>query len=180
LLLAPAQDAVQYEIRYFNASFRTDITKYQGTPTPEIDKSWDDLYQNGINQIPASEANKLVDKTVPIPGDEKNYIVTLEVFHQLHCLNLLRKSLYPDYYPTTLVNHLDHCVDILRQALTCTVDINPLPWYWYEPRQATETKLDGAHKCVDFGKIQDWAYEHRLQTKFNDSVNLQLGHHHHA
>jgi len=41
---------------------------------------------DGVNQIPASEANKLVDKTVPIPNDEDNYIVTLEVFHQLHCL----------------------------------------------------------------------------------------------
>ncbi|KAJ4470470.1 hypothetical protein J3R30DRAFT_3711809 [Lentinula aciculospora] len=176
LFPAPAQDAVQYEVRRFNASFRTDITKYQGTPTEEIDKNWEDLYRYGVNQIPASEANKLVDKTVPIPGDEDNYIVTLEVFHQLHCLNLLRKSLYPDHYPTSLVNHLDHCIDILRQALTCTVDINPLSWYWYEPRKATETKLDGAHKCIDFEKIQEWAYEHRLQTVFDDSVNIQLGH----
>ncbi|KAJ3714546.1 hypothetical protein DFJ43DRAFT_1103872 [Lentinula guzmanii] len=198
LLYSPAQDAVRYEVRYFNASLRTDITNYQGTPTEDIDKNWEDLYRckiiqnvpincaksfpifpDGIVQIPASEANKLVDKTLPIPGDDGNYIVTLEVFHQLHCLNLLRKSLYPDYYSTTLIDHLDHCVDILRQALTCTIDINPLSWHWYEPRQATETKLNGAHKCVDFGKIQDWAYEHKLQTPFDESVNLQLGHDHH-
>ncbi|KAJ3985985.1 hypothetical protein F5890DRAFT_1069353 [Lentinula detonsa] len=176
LLYSPAQDAVRYEVRYFNASLRTDITEYQGTPTEDIDKNWEDLYRYSIAQIPASEANKLIDKTLPIPGDDENYIVTLEVFHQLHCLNLLRKSLYPDYYSTTLVDHLDHCVDILRQALTCTVDINPLSWHWYEPRQATETKLNGAHKCVDFGKIQDWAYEHKLQTPFDESVNVQLGH----
>ncbi|KAJ3819934.1 hypothetical protein F5880DRAFT_1488868, partial [Lentinula raphanica] len=179
-LPAPAQDAVQYEIRYFNGSFGSDITNYQGTPTPEIDKNWEDLYMYGVTQIPASEANKLFDKTVPIPGDESNYIVTLEVFHQLHCLNLLRKSLYPDYYSTTPVIHLDHCVDILCQALMCTVDINPLTWYWYGPRQRTETKFNGAHNCIDFGKIQDWAYEHRLQTEFDNSVNSQMGHHHHG
>ncbi|KAH8632062.1 hypothetical protein IG631_13745 [Alternaria alternata] len=30
---------------------------------------------------------------------ETGYRVGLEVFHQLHCLNLLRMSTYPDYYP---------------------------------------------------------------------------------
>lgn len=30
---------------------------------------------------------------------ETGYRVGVEVFHQLHCLNLLRMSTYPDYYP---------------------------------------------------------------------------------
>jgi hypothetical protein len=30
---------------------------------------------------------------------ETGYRVGLEVFHQLHCLNLLRMSTYPEYYP---------------------------------------------------------------------------------
>jgi hypothetical protein len=29
---------------------------------------------------------------------ETGYRVGLEVFHQLHCLNLLRMATYPDYY----------------------------------------------------------------------------------
>jgi len=29
----------------------------------------------------------------------KNYIIELEVFHQLHCLNDIRKAFYPERYP---------------------------------------------------------------------------------
>ena len=35
--------------------------------------------------------------TNPITG-ETGYRVGIEVFHQLHCLNLLRMSTYPDHY----------------------------------------------------------------------------------
>lgn len=36
--------------------------------------------------------------TLPIPGEDDGYIVGLEVYHQLHCLDFLRRALYPDYY----------------------------------------------------------------------------------
>lgn len=36
--------------------------------------------------------------TLPIPGTE-DYLVQLDVWHQLHCLNDLRKLLYPERYP---------------------------------------------------------------------------------
>lgn len=33
-----------------------------------------------------SDAAKLVDKTVPLPDYPGEYVVQLDVFHQLHCL----------------------------------------------------------------------------------------------
>jgi hypothetical protein len=36
--------------------------------------------------------------TLPIPGTE-DYLVQLDVWHQLHCLNDLRKLLYPERFP---------------------------------------------------------------------------------
>ena len=33
-----------------------------------------------------------------MPGDDNGYVIGLDVFHQLHCLNHLRKILYPDRY----------------------------------------------------------------------------------
>ena len=33
-----------------------------------------------------SEAAQLANRTVPITDDPGHYVVTLEVFHQLHCL----------------------------------------------------------------------------------------------
>ncbi|KAF9063608.1 hypothetical protein BDP27DRAFT_1231783, partial [Rhodocollybia butyracea] len=171
--LAPAQGSIQYEVRQFNSSIRNDTTEYQGTPTEALDRKWKDLYE--CTQISESEANNLVHKTVRIPGDEEYYITSLEVFHQLHCLNLLRKSLYPEYYPLTPVDHLDHCVDTLRQALTCTVDISPLSWKWDERLHITEPQLNGTHQCMNFTKIQEWAHHHQLKSEFNNTVNLDLG-----
>ncbi|KAE9407446.1 hypothetical protein BT96DRAFT_914739 [Gymnopus androsaceus JB14] len=175
LVYSPAHTAFRYEVHQFSASFGSYITEYQGPPTEALDEKWHDLYRYGISQISGSEAEKLVDKTVPIPGDEDNYIISLEVFHQLHCLNLLRKSLYPDHYPTELFIHLEHCVDIIRQALLCNVDITPIPWRWSEFGQITVPRMDGSHGCVDFASIQKWAYDHQLRTEFNSSINLDLG-----
>lgn len=51
-----------------------------------------------IIQVPREDAAKLVNWTSPVPGDETNYITMLDVYHQLHCLNLIRRSLYPERY----------------------------------------------------------------------------------
>lgn len=51
-----------------------------------------------IIKVPEDSARQLVNWTSPIPGDEGNYITILDVFHQLHCLNLIRRSVYPERY----------------------------------------------------------------------------------
>ena len=52
----------------------------------------------GITRIDGAMAAQLPNRTTRIPGDEDGYVVGLDVFHQLHCVNMLRKSLYPDRY----------------------------------------------------------------------------------
>jgi hypothetical protein len=90
-----------------------------GYPTNEIDARWEALYECkcarftplgmddsltrkripvGISAIPPSEATMLANKTIPRPGTDE-HLVELDVFHQLHCLNDLRKALYPDRWP---------------------------------------------------------------------------------
>jgi Mycotoxin biosynthesis protein UstYa len=58
----------------------------------------------GINRIDGAMAAQLPNRTTRIPGDDDGYVVGLDVLHQLHCLNILRKSLYPDRY--NLYEHL--------------------------------------------------------------------------
>ena len=100
---APAQDVVSWKHIWFTRATGDGVSPYQGPSTPERDQLWDDLYNrawsivvhsrlysyretDGINRIPGALASKLVDKSVPIPGDPEHYIVTLTVFHDLHCL----------------------------------------------------------------------------------------------
>ena len=41
---APAQDAVEYEIRVFHEGFGSDKSIYQKDPSPEVDNAWDEMY----------------------------------------------------------------------------------------------------------------------------------------
>lgn len=61
----------------------------------------------------------------------------IDVFHQLHCLNALRKALVMnyDYYwgakwgfepPLMFTTHLEHCMDILRQNIMCHSDVDAI------------------------------------------------------
>ena len=40
----------------------------------------------GITRVTTEEARPMENKTLPIPNDDGHYIVSLSVFHQLHCL----------------------------------------------------------------------------------------------
>ncbi|KAF7303634.1 hypothetical protein MIND_00592700 [Mycena indigotica] len=91
LVYSPAQDAVEYGLTSYAIG---GDPKFHIQPSPELDANWDDLYNFGISQIPKSEARLLPNKTYPIPGDESNYIVELDVFHNLHCLNMIRQGLH--------------------------------------------------------------------------------------
>lgn len=46
LKLAPAQEAIEYEIKTFQRGFHNDTTSYQGWPTDEIDILWEELYSS--------------------------------------------------------------------------------------------------------------------------------------
>lgn len=48
---------------------------------------------------------------------ETGYRVGLEVFHQLHCLNLLRMSTYPDYYPKVWWSDMNDKAETVRAHL---------------------------------------------------------------
>jgi hypothetical protein len=54
---------------------------------------------DGTSGINDAEAAKLFNATVSAPLADDVYLVELQVIHDLHCLNMLRKVAYPDQYP---------------------------------------------------------------------------------
>ncbi len=76
-------------------------------------------------------------------GDDA-YATSLDVFHQLHCLNSLAPIAYGSFYNETGVDanartlrelHVNHCVDIVMQALQCSGNVNLITMHWVETQE---------------------------------------------
>lgn len=191
-IYSPAQDVIEYETRVFDENFqskgpymgRPDGSPDAGIPTDETDALWEDLYQFGVSQISYSAARQLPNATEWIPGSDDQYIVELDVFHQLHCLNAIRKTFFPeryrdsfeDYwlddgsppgragrnYTSTDAKHYDHCIDALRQSVMCHGDLATVYWRWLPPRNIPLPRLEITHTCRVFDRIRDWGKKHQI------------------
>ncbi|KAM4066825.1 tat pathway signal sequence [Hirsutella rhossiliensis] len=176
-IYSPAYSAVEYETVVFTGGLHGDKSEYQGW-SDEVNARWEALYNDiGISQIPADSAARLPNATTPIASDPTQYMVELDVFHQLHCLNLLRKLAYPDVFPLDLtpgseeaqdnIYHMEHCYDQLRQSLQCSSDISTIYWEWSPKKSKMFGNLRTTHTCKNFAKIREWAVEHRLREEFD-------------
>lgn len=131
----------------------------------------------GLSQISAESAARLPNKTTPLANNPAHFMVELYVFHQLHCLNLLRKLVYPDVYEMDLTSgseeaedniyHMEHCYEQLRQSIQCASDIGTIYWEWSPEKEKMFGNLKTTHTCKDFDKIREWAVAHQLKEEFN-------------
>ncbi|KAI1488071.1 hypothetical protein F5X96DRAFT_647060 [Biscogniauxia mediterranea] len=105
-----------------------------------------------------------------LPHDEQQrYVVGLDVFHVLHCVNMIRKLLHPEYYSESDMkdinqshddfNHIDHCIEYLRQSVTCSVDLTPIPFQWNDAQKLYKPSITGMHTCRNFEVVREWAKE---------------------
>ncbi|KAI9788582.1 MAG: hypothetical protein M1816_006831 [Peltula sp. TS41687] len=112
------------------------------------------------------------NKTLPIPAPQRGYVVQLSIFHQLHCLNLIRKGIYGAVDMTNKddllgIEHLDHCLDILRQSVMCSSDITPTTFARTSPHSSMKIVAEVVHTCRNFAKIQQWAWNRRLTAELD-------------
>ncbi|KAJ7153294.1 hypothetical protein C8R46DRAFT_912510 [Mycena filopes] len=158
---APAQSAVETKIIKFTRGVEDDIPIYEQRPSPAVDDAWRELYAFSETSVSRSEAAQMGNKTWPILGAPDHYLVALDVFHQLHCLDMVRQRLHPGHNYTRLpMGHLRHCIGAIRQALMCAADITPVVWQWSDELKIADQRDDILHVCRDYGKIQTWAKEH--------------------
>ncbi|OTA66687.1 hypothetical protein K449DRAFT_420345 [Hypoxylon sp. EC38] len=173
---SPAAKAVKYETQHFDLP-----------PVPEgpfvgkgdiVDAAWDDISAIGDTMISREEMINLgldPDSSLAItdPRDGRpGYRVAIEVFHQLHCLNLLRQNVYKDYYaplggdtsaaPKDLTGHLDHCIDALRQFVMCQGDIGVFSFNFPFNDGDPWPNYSTPHTCRNFDSIRQWAIEHTV------------------
>ncbi|KAL2818340.1 hypothetical protein BJX63DRAFT_384022 [Aspergillus granulosus] len=86
----------------FNGALRVP-NRFRGSPSQEIDDAWDEILyaEGGLVRLTRAEVELVnasefaAEYTQDLGG---GYIAGVEVFHQLHCLNMLRQVTYLDYY----------------------------------------------------------------------------------
>ncbi|KAI8944220.1 hypothetical protein F4801DRAFT_585663 [Xylaria longipes] len=122
-------------------------------PSEHTNHAWSDIFpQNGTFFVHPSHASKRA---------------TFSVYHQLHCLNGLRRGysanqlaasrgekLLDENLPADLrTSHMRHCIDLIRQGLMCSGDIT---------LEVVDPDIDGVHGfgtehvCVDWEQLTQW------------------------
>jgi len=109
-------------------------------------------------------------------GPEDTYMAEIDVFHQLHCLNSLRKTsiINYDYYwgkewglepPVMFESHIDHCLDILRQNIMCHADVEFATYNWRKTQHNPFPDLGEVKVCRDFEALMKWQLEVELKDE---------------
>lgn len=123
-----------------------------------------------------SEQAQLYEPTSVFKTNEDNaghgtlYLGAVEVFHQLHCLDMLRMEIhgaldswYTKHSPhniETKPGHLEHCIDYIRQSMMCRPSLDILP-FWTDEKDLWRPRFNGSRTCADFSVIKDWAAAHK-------------------
>ncbi|KAF9877239.1 tat pathway signal sequence [Colletotrichum karsti] len=166
---------VRYDWKHFNGSFlEEDVFRKEGSP--EVDAAWEALgvdYRAGVISI--EDGLKSGMNMSFVRRSEKygaGFYVNVEGMHHLHCLNLVRKSLYYnyDYYKQMgmhafanddhiLKLHVSHCLDAVRQVLMCNFDTGVLGQVWANDPPSPFPDFHTTHKCKNYEAIRQWAEE---------------------
>ncbi|TVY92514.1 hypothetical protein LAWI1_G003671 [Lachnellula willkommii] len=176
-ILKDVDTSMQYVT--FNGSFMKE-NAFRQDAGPEVDSAWESM---GVNYrslaIPVSEAAASGLKPDQVQIKSKyggGFPANVEGLHHLHCLNLLRQSLYfnYDYYKSkgegaftnddNIVHfHVTHCMDIIRQQLMCMPDTGVLGQVWWDPAAPKAfVDFNTEHKCKNFDAIRQWAHDRQI------------------
>ncbi|KAH8807208.1 hypothetical protein F5884DRAFT_788773 [Xylogone sp. PMI_703] len=162
-------------VRFNGSLFKDNI--YRKEASPEVDEAWQALgVDYRVAVVPSDQAERAGLTPDYVQINEKyggGYVANVEGLHHLHCLNLLRQSLYYnyDYYHDlgqgafknddfVVRYHVTHCLDILRQQLMCTVDTGMLGQIWWNKTHPNAyPDFNTEHKCKNFETVRKWAEE---------------------
>lgn len=166
-------------------------------PGPETDAAWH-VYEKVLTHvITKDQVIKLGKDPETVARFEDDYwgfgddayMAQMDVFHQIHCINLLRKAAFEDHPKTTTPKekkdkmywiHLHHCVDIALQNIKCTGTTELLTLSWMDGREIPWPNFSVYHQCRDFDTLVQWQQENAVDAaKFDrtpkpkDAVTLR-------
>ncbi|RAK91965.1 hypothetical protein BO79DRAFT_214911 [Aspergillus costaricaensis CBS 115574] len=104
---SPLVGLVKYEDIRFQGDLQ-DVNPWKGKPNPALDEAWENITHMWNIQVSADDMLRIKKpltqvKAPPHLGD--GYVGGIEVFHQLHCVNLIRQYTYYDYYMSLRISY---------------------------------------------------------------------------
>jgi hypothetical protein len=156
---------------------------YRQDPSPQVDEAWD-LYSGEIFTVSKeaiNNANFDIKKAVKAPlswnRGEDQYLVQVDVFHQIHCLNELRKERHYEHYfgskPKSdfYIAHQKHCLHMLLQDLMCRAELDIIAFDWvdieehlpgHDPRVVPNPNFNLVKECRNFDSLTQWVMDNKV------------------
>ncbi|KAJ6036234.1 hypothetical protein N7540_000513 [Penicillium herquei] len=178
-----------YITQKFNGSLLKENV-FRQDASPEVDAAWESLGVNyraiRVADEDAQDSGIALDQVKINPKYGGGFPANVEGLHHLHCLDLLRQSLYYnyDYYHSKgagafrnddfiVRHHVSHCLDILRQQLMCTIDTGVFGQVWIYPEDPEPyVDFNTRHRCKNFEKVRRWAEANQLPTNLPNDFLL--------
>ncbi|KAG5789465.1 hypothetical protein H9Q69_011467 [Fusarium xylarioides] len=160
-------------------------------PDPEVDEAWEDLEIIRVFPITEAEVRRLgkdPELLVKFPQEyglgDSAYMAQIDMFHQIHCLNLLRHLAWAEYNRNGTAKkpfsdlhwiHVSHCTDILMQNLMCNGNLDIITFNWVETQSNPFPDFAVNHQCRDFDAIYEWQDKHSVPKEWGRNVTRPAG-----
>jgi len=184
--LSAVEDYRQLEV--YNTTVILGIDEPQATlQSPENNRVWAELrpLYGGIVRFPTKHAQAmgLPSSATLEPLYPEDGVYQIAVFHQLHCLGMIRDQLTLAETDRSVKgskdhNHILHCVEYLRKILLCNTDVtlDPTTDYYYYG-------TNSSRQCRDWDALRTWwhrnkfhEFESFLETKPEPQSHLDVLH----
>ncbi|KAJ4470467.1 hypothetical protein J3R30DRAFT_1221802 [Lentinula aciculospora] len=188
-LFSPADDVIHYQVQEITFQHHT---PYKGVGD-EVDWAWAALYNYSKTVVSREKTSLLTNKPDPLypvsalksthghrnrvtstsHNVEPVYLIELDVFSQLHCLDDIRKFVHSNEYSSSpSTDRISWCIDSLRQSLMCTADINPMVYSRNPNTEEFELSDSNAYTCRDFEAIREWAKQLQLDQVMEKEIQF--------
>jgi hypothetical protein len=161
---------------------------YRMDPSPEVDEAWDTLVRVETLVVSSDAVTRLgkdASKTARYAEDmgygPDAHIAQIDVIHQLHCLDTLRREVHYEYYyedrygprfgpnstggpPVGHQIHVSHCIYLLLQNLMCHANLDVITYNWIDKELLPFPDFSINHKCRNFDAVMDWHKENSVSV----------------
>ncbi|KAK7947795.1 uncharacterized protein PG986_008681 [Apiospora aurea] len=153
---------------------------FKTEPTPKSNAAWDSLMPDGRGFVLVDNPSEY-NLGPGIPTDVGPDRYSISMFHQLHCLGMIREMYFASMHGAKAdvygeeslsgaelkqqqMTHIGHCFDYLRQAVMCAGDMTLEGAMLLPNGEVGPAGVDGwgaTHQCRSWEQAVEWTLQHK-------------------